>query len=217
MTDDCDSQGCDVPAEWSGLSWKNLEVSGRWCTRHRREGYKTKRIRCENCGKHLAGRQRRWCSRICDAAFQHPSYLWKILLDRQDGLCGICVKVIAVPAGWDDDLWPNGLSYWSPPGVEVDHVVPRSKGGPGTLENLRASHRKCNQAKKARPLDEYRWVIGAFEDEVSRRLEEAAASHQAAQILAVPRVPRDPEWFLARAEPASIRQARAFHPTIFAS
>lgn len=29
----------------------------------------------------------------------------------------------------------------------LDHIIPKSKGGKDTLENLRVSHSKCNQAK----------------------------------------------------------------------
>ena len=33
---------------------------------------------------------------------------------------------------------------------EADHVVPLHRGGADTLENSRASHRKCNNTKRAR-------------------------------------------------------------------
>lgn len=31
--------------------------------------------------------------------------------------------------------------------ASVDHVVPLSKGGPSTMDNLRLAHRRCNFAK----------------------------------------------------------------------
>ncbi len=31
--------------------------------------------------------------------------------------------------------------------ASVDHVVPSSKGGPSTLDNLKLAHRRCNFAK----------------------------------------------------------------------
>ena len=35
----------------------------------------------------------------------------------------------------------------------ADHVVPRSRGGADTIENLRPAHRACNLARGAQPLD----------------------------------------------------------------
>lgn len=40
--------------------------------------------------------------------------------------------------------------------VELDHLIPYSKGGPTTAENLRLVHRKCNR-KKSNSLDELLW------------------------------------------------------------
>lgn len=31
--------------------------------------------------------------------------------------------------------------------ASVDHVVPLSKGGPSTMDNLRLAHRRCNSSK----------------------------------------------------------------------
>lgn len=42
------------------------------------------------------------------------------------------------------------LPYLDPGEFVVDHVIPRAKGGPDTLANKRAAHRKCNSAKAAR-------------------------------------------------------------------
>ena len=40
--------------------------------------------------------------------------------------------------------------------VEFDHVIPFSKGGPTTAENLRLVHRSCNR-KKSNSLDDLLW------------------------------------------------------------
>jgi 5-methylcytosine-specific restriction endonuclease McrA len=42
----------------------------------------------------------------------------------------------------DPDLYRT-VSPWAP---TVDHVIPRSRGGTGIRDNLRAAHRKCNDA-----------------------------------------------------------------------
>lgn len=36
----------------------------------------------------------------------------------------------------------------------ADHLQPRSKGGPDTLENLRPAHSSCNSSRGARDLSE---------------------------------------------------------------
>lgn len=53
----------------------------------------------------------------------------------------------------------------SAPDVELhaDHIVPRSKGGPDTLENLRTACRDCNLGKGARRLD-WKWELGSGPD-----------------------------------------------------
>jgi 5-methylcytosine-specific restriction endonuclease McrA len=40
--------------------------------------------------------------------------------------------------------------------VAFDHVIPHSRGGPMTVENLRLVHRTCNQRKRDH-LDEILW------------------------------------------------------------
>lgn len=38
----------------------------------------------------------------------------------------------------------------------ADHVIPRSKGGDNSIENLRPAHRHCNSARQDRPIEMYR-------------------------------------------------------------
>ncbi len=35
--------------------------------------------------------------------------------------------------------------------VDLDHIIPASKGGPTTLDNLRVTHSRCNRARGNRP------------------------------------------------------------------
>lgn len=49
---------------------------------------------------------------------------------RRDGyICGLCGQ--SVP----------------PQVVDIDHIIPRSKGGPDTLENVRVTHAHCNRSR----------------------------------------------------------------------
>lgn len=39
-----------------------------------------------------------------------------------------------------------------PDSFELDHKVPLSQGGRHTLDNVRATHRRCNRAKSDKPF-----------------------------------------------------------------
>ena len=136
------------------------------------------RWRCLGCGDPLNSRQVKWCNRkfgrwskACSIAWANPSLLAGELLAQQQGLCGICCR----PFTTEERMR-----------VEVDHVVPVSKGGPRVIENLRTTHRACNQAKKARPLLEARIDLGLTDTEVLRRL--AGAEPRTVELLRGPRL-----------------------------
>ena len=112
----------------------------------------------------------RW-SKACSVAWANPSLLAGELLAQQQGLCGICCR----PFTTEERMR-----------VEVDHVVPVSKGGPRVIENLRTTHRACNQTKKAQPLLEARIDLGLTDTEVLRRL--AGAEPGTVELLKGPRL-----------------------------
>lgn len=70
----------------------------------------------------------------------------------KDPECAICHKFIDVTLPMKDPdtgAW-NGLA------VEVDHIVPRSRGGAlYELDNLQLSHSQCNRKKGARMESDY--------------------------------------------------------------
>lgn len=41
----------------------------------------------------------------------------------------------------------SSLREYDPRCMSVDHIVPKSEGGPGIQTNLRATHRECNQRR----------------------------------------------------------------------
>jgi 5-methylcytosine-specific restriction endonuclease McrA len=42
------------------------------------------------------------------------------------------------------------LPHHDPRSFQADHIVPRARGGPDTLDNAQASHRSCNRSKSDR-------------------------------------------------------------------
>lgn len=69
-----------------------------------------------------------------------------------DPICAICHKGIDVTLPMKDPATGamNGLA------VEVDHIIPRSRGGPVyALDNLQLSHMICNRRKGARMAEDY--------------------------------------------------------------
>ncbi len=56
-------------------------------------------------------------------------------------------------------------AYCSKPAYTVDHVVPRSRGGANTWENLVACCRECNNRKGSRTLSEIGWKLSFLPQE----------------------------------------------------
>lgn len=69
----------------------------------------------------------------------------KRAIAAKDPVCAICHKMI------DLDAPP-----FSPLAVEVDHIVPRARGGElYALDNLQLTHSRCNRKKGARMDSDY--------------------------------------------------------------
>mgnify|MGYP001613332884 CR=1 FL=1 len=76
----------------------------------------------------------------------------KRAIASKDPMCAICHKYIDVQMPMKDPATGrrNGLA------VEVDHIVPRSRGGSlYELDNLQLSHSSCNRKKGARMAEDY--------------------------------------------------------------
>jgi len=69
----------------------------------------------------------------------------KRAIASKDSVCAICHTFIDLDA-----------PAFSPLAVEVDHIVPRSRGGSlYELDNLQLTHSKCNRKKGAKMADDY--------------------------------------------------------------
>lgn len=69
-----------------------------------------------------------------------------------DPICAICHKHIDVTLPMKD---PE-TGKWNSLSVEVDHIVPRARGGPiYELSNLQLTHNACNRKKGAKMDSDY--------------------------------------------------------------
>lgn len=76
----------------------------------------------------------------------------KRALATLDPVCAICHKYIDVSLPRKDPV----TQVWNDLSVEIDHIVPRSRGGAlYALENLQLSHSRCNRKKGARMEGDY--------------------------------------------------------------
>lgn len=66
------------------------------------------------------------------------------VLAKYGTICHICNQQIDLSAARK-----AGLPGWEK-GLQLDHLIPLSKGGPDTLDNVRPSHGKCNLVKSSR-------------------------------------------------------------------
>lgn len=57
----------------------------------------------------------------------------QVVFERDKGVCGICMKTVDLASDW-----------------EVDHVMPLSRGGLHSYDNVQLSHRACNRSKAAK-------------------------------------------------------------------
>jgi 5-methylcytosine-specific restriction endonuclease McrA len=70
--------------------------------------------------------------RAIQRAAKHERIDYLAILRESEGLCGICAKPL--------DLF----------GTEFDHIIPLSRGGSHTRDNIQLAHAYCNRLKGAR-------------------------------------------------------------------
>ncbi len=68
-----------------------------------------------------------------------------LLLIRDNYECQLCGE--AVTAVYNPINPPNQSDYYEDTACNLDHIIPRSKGGETIDENLQTTHRKCNAGK----------------------------------------------------------------------
>ena len=65
------------------------------------------------------------------------------LIKRDKGVCGICGRKVLLDVDCQHDLYPS-----------IDHILPVSKGGTHTWDNVQLAHRGCNSDKSDKVLIE---------------------------------------------------------------
>lgn len=147
-------------------SWRSRKAKGCGCvaplTATERAALVAPRA-CESCGEEFqpktpAGFAARFCSVKCrqrEAAARHDMrrfvkrYGTKIgkvrrlaIYERDEWRCQLC----------GDPVDPN-LPVQHARAATLDHIIPRSRGGDHSEENLQLAHRSCNSSKKDRMVE----------------------------------------------------------------
>jgi len=74
-------------------------------------------------------------------------YTQDLIVELYGAICHICLEEIDLTA----PQHPMGGEGWEK-GLQLDHVLPLSKGGNDKIENIRPAHVKCNILKGNKPL-----------------------------------------------------------------
>jgi 5-methylcytosine-specific restriction endonuclease McrA len=124
---------CDPCRDAMRLHWKQKRIE-------RKNEINILRFKWRQDEKYYHGEH---AKRLLKGAIQEP-YTYKEVLDTYGHICHLCNTLVDLKA-------PRqcGTSGWEK-GLHIDHVIPLSKGGDDTLQNVRPSHGQCNVIKHAR-------------------------------------------------------------------
>ena len=118
--------------------------------------YKPKEFQCAECGvlrlPRCGDKNRRFCSEFCckrnthralkqrRRAIERGVHAERIesleIFDRDRWVCGICLCSV-----------PKDVHVQHPHAATLDHIIPLSKGGTHTHDNVQLAHRQCNTLK----------------------------------------------------------------------
>ena len=97
----------------------------------------------KKCQAKASSRKSRYKRRAAGAGY--GTYSWHRIYERDNGCCYLCGE----PVDMNDYVIRDGAFIAGPNYPSVDHVVPLSKGGSNTEENMRLAHCLCNSLKSA--------------------------------------------------------------------
>ncbi|WP_437828977.1 HNH endonuclease [Niallia taxi] len=138
--------------------------NSKFCSYECRYEYKVKQkpinnIKCKECSMWFSttNNRRKYCSKKCCDKFEdrkketqrrrrlkkNGKIDWDIsverLIKRDKGACYLCGEQVDIMLNPNHDLYPS-----------IEHVIPVSKGGTHTWDNVKLAHRKCNYLKSNR-------------------------------------------------------------------
>lgn len=109
---------------------------------------------CQACGAVFTG-SGRYCSARCRDSIKWKMkdayrYLFPLekVYERDGGICYLC----GGRCDWNDYEERDGVIVYGNAYPSRDHVVPKSRGGKNTWDNIRLAHRICNTLKGNSPL-----------------------------------------------------------------
>ena len=162
--------GCGTTLQ---VSIHKLHADTAFCSRACKDTYRNATLRaerasrkaqvernCPHCGTSIPPSMRAhavYCSAECNSAAHQATRKARMkitvdgevrriprayIIERDNATCHICRKRCA----------PND--------IQIDHVIPLSRGGTHTLENLRVSCARCNASKGNRAVGEQLMLVG---------------------------------------------------------
>ncbi|MEI3912750.1 MULTISPECIES: HNH endonuclease [Bacillus] len=141
--------------------YKTHVTNSKYCSYKCRYQYKVRQkvihnIKCKECSKWFSSTNKRklYCSAECNSRYQdrkkdtlrrnrikqNGKVDWSIsierLMKRDKGICYLCSKCVDINLNPNHDYYPS-----------IEHIIPVSKGGTHTWDNVKLAHRKCNYLK----------------------------------------------------------------------
>lgn len=141
----------------------------RMLTKHHEQNERIGTLQiCERCGsEYIAKQQRsRFCSRYCQSmesedkrnllkkstsegsSISIQKITLKNLYERDKGICYICGGI----CDYSDYKWSDRNRIVGKKYPSIDHVIPLSKGGMHSWDNVKLAHKQCNNLKGTKIL-----------------------------------------------------------------
>ena len=127
--------------EWEALPVKECTVCGAEF-----KSWQPTQVTCSGkCSKKHSNRKKREYDRLrkYDVEIIDHDITLDGLYERDNGTCHLCNE----PCDWDDYSRRDGAFIVGPSYPSIDHLVPRSKGGKHSWNNVKLAHHYCNTIK----------------------------------------------------------------------
>lgn len=119
---------------------------------------------CKQCGRIFVGNQfnKQYCSSACERMVHDRNRTYNMLVvdaditldklyDRDGGRCQLCGQM----CNWNDYVIRDGIKIVGNMYPSKDHIIPISKGGVESWNNVQLAHRGCNSSKGNRLIKHF--------------------------------------------------------------